>query len=133
MEIIKSVRGGDIFCYEGYQLHVNYKRIGKVYWRCRHINCKFTVITEEDAVVSQKGTHCHPTEVNKITIKRALSDAKVVAVNTPFVPIKRVYNEAFREVDMLDETIMDELPSLNKYRSSESQATSKGSPYTSGD
>ena len=70
MEFIKSSRGGELLCLNGFILSINYQRATKRYWKCRKGNCKFTAVTEQNQLLSSKGEHDHPPEQAKIEIKK---------------------------------------------------------------
>ena len=114
MEFIRSNRGGDILCLDGYQYRINYVRNGKRYWKCK--NCKCSAVTEEGMLIKNNGEHTHTPENTKIEIKKAVSVAKEAAMAHPFQGMKRVYREAFADVDVTNEAVMDDLPSFAKYR-----------------
>ena len=114
MEFIRSNRGGDILCLNGYQFRINYSRIGRKYWKCK--KCKCSAVTEEGRLISNNGEYTHPSEDTTIAIKKAVSVAKDTAMDHPFETMKRVYREAFADVDVTNEAVMDDLPSFLKYR-----------------
>ena len=116
MEFVKSSRGGELLCLNGFVLSINYRRNNKKYWKCRKANCKFTAVTEEQELLSSRGEHGHPPEQAKIEIKKAVERAKAICKNEPHKPLKRAYREAFEEVDMENEQNLDDLPSLQKYK-----------------
>lgn len=128
VEFIKSRKGGDILCLNSYRLHLNYRRNGKIYWKCLHTGCKTTAISENGEVLSSKGTHSHPPEQRQIEVKKAVESAKQLAKENAFLPMKRAYRQAFQEVDLNNEEIMDEMPSFSKYKSSMYRARSSRLP-----
>ena len=116
MEFIKSSRGGELLCLNGFILSINYQRATKRYWKCRKGNCKFTAVTEQNQLLSSKGEHDHPPEQAKIEIKKSVERAKTICMNEPLKPLKRAYREVFDEIDLNNEQDLDELPSLKKFK-----------------
>ncbi len=79
-------------------------------------------------LISFKGEHTHPHDNAAITIKKAVESAKTSSKENPFQPLKRVYRDAFAEVDVTDEVILDELPSLSNYQAAMYRSRAKRLP-----
>lgn len=126
-EYIPSERGGQLLKLDGYLLSKNYTNRDRHHWKCRTTNCKVTAITEDNAVVKKKGDHIHPAS-QKSVLKVAIHNGKQDACAHPLKPMKRVFQDAFQGVDLENEEILDDLPSMKRYKSSLYRARSKRLP-----
>ncbi len=77
-----------------------------------------TAITENDQLTKQPGDHIHPPNEGKIALKIAHNRAKEDAKNQPFKSMKRIFDEAFGNVELENEDVMDNLPSFKRHKTS---------------
>ena len=109
-------------------LHINYKKDNRHYWKCRKANCRFTAITLNDQLVSVTGAHSHPAVEAAARMHARKENAKTLARNEATLSMKRVYSQAFADVNLEDEQQVDFLPSIKSLKSSLYRSRAKRLP-----
>ena len=116
---VPSKRGGRLLVLNEYMLSLNYNTNDKTYWKCRQeLNCHVTAITEADQLLQHLGVHTHPVDRASLQMQTLKHRAKMEAPDQPHRPMKRLFVEAFANVNLDDERQVDHLPSMKSMKSS---------------
>ena len=118
VSFVPSKLGGQLLLLQGYLLSINYRKNGKKYWKCKDVNCRVTAITEDNNLINQRGEHTHAADESLPQMKILKHQAKEMAKAEPSRPMKRIYEEVFRNVDLDDERNMDYMPALQNIKNS---------------
>jgi hypothetical protein len=112
----------------GHVLHVNYTKQHRKYWKCREVNCKVTAITDNGELVKLRGAHTHPSNESAAVMRQRKHDASVLARQYPTMPMRRVYEQVFGDVNLEDEQEVAHLPSQKSLSSTLYRSRAKRLP-----
>lgn len=128
IQLLPSRKGGSVLIVNNHVLHVNFTKQQRKYWKCREANCKVTAITDNGELVKLNGAHTHPPDKSAAVMRQRKHDASVLARQHPTMPMKRVYEQAFGDVNLEDEQEVAHLPSLKSLSSTLYRSRAKRLP-----
>ena len=113
MDVIKSRRGNDMVVNEGYIFSRDKpNKNGTVAFKCTIKSCSSRGVATGDMVnFQQSGEHNHPPDYSKIEIMKRKNELKTKVKEQPTTSLKRLYNEAFADVQENDD--FSNVPSFN--------------------